>query len=119
VVSRATARLESASVKRRPTIGQAFGEVLRETRKPLEISQEILAYDSNMDRAYLSRLERGVTGPTLDTIFRLAPLLRTTPSAIVAAVEQKKPLLKPKEPRRDRKKPGTSGSIASPRNKRA
>jgi transcriptional regulator with XRE-family HTH domain len=107
-VSRASDRLEFASVKRRPTVAQAFGQVLKETRKPLDISQEILALDSKMDRAYVSRLERGVTGPTLDTVFRLAPLLKTTATAIVAAVEQKNPQLKPKKPRRDQKKPGTS-----------
>ena len=71
------------------SIRKAFGQVLRETRKKRGVSQERLALDSGMDRAYLSRLERGITQPTLETIFRLSKVLGISPSVIVRRVQQK------------------------------
>ena len=71
------------------SIRKAFGQVLRETRKKRGVSQERLALDSGMDRAYLSRLERGITQPTLETIFRLSKVLSISPSVIVRRVQQK------------------------------
>ena len=71
------------------SIRKEFGRVLREARKKRGISQERLALDSGMDRAYVSRLERGVTQPTLETIFRLSGVLGITPSVLVRRVEQK------------------------------
>ena len=52
------------------------------------MSQEQLALDSGMDRAYISRLERGLRGPTLETIFRLATILQVKPSYLVREVEK-------------------------------
>lgn len=71
------------------SIRKSFGEVLREARKKRGISQERLALDSSMDRAYLSRLERGITQPTLETIFRLSKVLDVSPSVLVRRVQQK------------------------------
>ncbi|MCD6564383.1 MAG: helix-turn-helix transcriptional regulator [Bacteroidales bacterium] len=68
-------------------IKQAFGIVLRDTRIKAGISQEKLAFDCNLDRTFISMLERGKRRPTLDTIFKISKSLDTTPSKIIAEVE--------------------------------
>jgi len=67
----------------------AFGAVLRELRERRGFSQEGLAFESELDRTYISLLERGKRQPTLATLFALASPLQTRPSRIVAAVERK------------------------------
>ncbi len=71
------------------SIRKAFGEVLREARRKQKLSQERLALESGMDRAYISRLERGLTQPTLETIFRLSAILQVSSSTLVRRVEKK------------------------------
>ena len=39
------------------------------------ISSEILAADANVDRAYVSRIERAVANPTIDILERITSLL--------------------------------------------
>jgi len=68
-------------------IKQAFGIVLRDTRIKAGISQEKLAFDCNLDRTFISMLERGKRRPTLDTIFKISKSLDITPSKIIAEVE--------------------------------
>lgn len=71
------------------TIERAFGEVIREERKSLQISQEELAHLSGLDRSYISQLECGHKQPTLLTIYELSKALKTSPSSILAKVEIK------------------------------
>jgi transcriptional regulator with XRE-family HTH domain len=66
------------------TIPQAFGVVLRECRTKSGISQEQLALKADLDRTYISLLERGLRQPSLDTLFRLAKILEVTPMTMVA-----------------------------------
>jgi transcriptional regulator with XRE-family HTH domain len=49
----------------------AFGKAIRELRNNSGIAQERLAYESDVDRCYMSGLERGLHSPTLDTIMKL------------------------------------------------
>jgi transcriptional regulator with XRE-family HTH domain len=51
------------------TIPQAFGEVLRDCRTKAGISQENLAFKVDLDRTYISLLERGLRQPTLENAF--------------------------------------------------
>lgn len=53
----------------------AFGARLRELRTDLGWSQEEFAHRANLDRTYVSGVERGVRNPTLDVITRLADTL--------------------------------------------
>ncbi|WP_439575949.1 helix-turn-helix domain-containing protein [Phreatobacter sp.] len=48
---------------------------LRRIRVAKGVSQERLAYDSGMDRSYVSGIERGVENPTIDVLDRLALVL--------------------------------------------
>jgi transcriptional regulator with XRE-family HTH domain len=68
---------------------QVFGEVLREIRRSRRLSQEQLAEVSGCHRTYVSRLERGVNGPSLSMLFQLGKALGVTPSEILARVERR------------------------------
>jgi transcriptional regulator with XRE-family HTH domain len=66
----------------------AFGFVTRSLRKGKNISQEALADLCNLDRTYISLLERGLRQPSLSTIFSIAKALSTTPSSFIRLVEE-------------------------------
>jgi transcriptional regulator with XRE-family HTH domain len=59
---------------------QLFATNLRRIRHERKISQEGLAHDAGVDRAYLSRVERGVTHVGLEIIERLAEVLEVDPA---------------------------------------
>jgi len=67
---------------------EAFGIVLRELRITNNISQEKLAEYCDLDRTYISLLERGKRQPSITTIFKLAKALELSPSALIEKVEQ-------------------------------
>lgn len=66
----------------------AFGFVVRSLRKSRNMSQEHLADACNLDRTYISLLERGLRQPSLATIFSLATALSITPSELIKLVEE-------------------------------
>ena len=65
-------------------IALAFGEVLRDCRTRSGITQENLAFKADLDRTYISLLERGLRQPTLETLFRLAGVLEIAPATMIA-----------------------------------
>lgn len=67
--------------------GLAFGRVLRERRKLAGMTQEQLALEADVQRNYVSLIERGVNQPTITIIFKLAAALKCRPSALIAEVE--------------------------------
>ena len=73
--------------RRKQTLEAAFGQVLREIRNDKSVSQEKLAMECDLDRTYISMLERGLRQPTLKTIFVLAKALNIDPSKIIKKVE--------------------------------
>ncbi|WP_280359853.1 helix-turn-helix transcriptional regulator [Pseudomonas sp. BN606] len=66
----------------------AFGKALRLRRKEAGLTQEQLAHEAEVQRNYVSLLERGINQPTLTIIFKLAAALDCTPSALVEDVEK-------------------------------
>jgi DNA-binding XRE family transcriptional regulator len=48
---------------------------LREARQASEITQEDLALDAEVDRTYVSQIERGVGNPSIGVLVRLANCL--------------------------------------------
>lgn len=54
---------------------QLFATNLRRIRQLRNLSQEALAHDCGIDRAYLSRVERAVTYVGLEIIAKLADVL--------------------------------------------
>ena len=53
----------------------SFGLRVREQRKLKQISQEKLAFLSNIDRSYMGRIERGEVNITIEKIYELAKSL--------------------------------------------
>jgi transcriptional regulator with XRE-family HTH domain len=52
----------------RHDIAKQLGKRIQELRKKQGLSQEALAAEANIDRAFLSGIERGLENPTLFTI---------------------------------------------------
>ena len=71
------------------TIGEAFGDAVRELRHERGDSQETIAYRIGLDRSYLSELENGHKAPSLKTVFRLAEALSVEPEILVSRVGEK------------------------------
>lgn len=69
------------------TLASTFGRVLRELRKKAKLTQEQLGFEAELERNYISMLERGERQPTLSTLMKLAPPLKCTASQLVALVE--------------------------------
>lgn len=64
----------------------AFGEVLRKFRNDKNLTQEKLAFESNLDRTYISLLERGRRQPSLASILQLANALDIPPEQFITNV---------------------------------
>jgi len=56
-------------------IRAVFARNLRKARQAKGLSQEALAHDADIDRTYISALERGVYGATIDMVDKLAKVL--------------------------------------------
>ena len=63
--------------------GLAFGKVLRAVRREVGLTQEQLAHAAEIDRTFVSLIERGERQPTVRVIFRLAEALCVTPSRLI------------------------------------
>lgn len=57
---------------------------LRHFRGVIGISQERLALEAGVDRTMLSKIERRLTNPSLETLVKLANRLRVDVSALLA-----------------------------------
>lgn len=69
-------------------ISSAFGKVLRQKRKAAGLTQEQLGLDANVQRNFVSLIERGVNQPTITVVFKLAHALGCQPSQLFAEVEE-------------------------------
>ncbi len=67
----------------------AFAQVLRRLRRDKGLSQEELAHQSDLDRTYVSLLERGLRQPSLSSILKLSKPLGVSSADILAEVEEK------------------------------
>ena len=65
------------------SVQKAFGEALREVRAGRGLSQQDLALESELDRTYISLLERGLRQPTITTLIALADALGVEPTLLV------------------------------------
>ncbi|AZH79156.1 MULTISPECIES: helix-turn-helix domain-containing protein [Microbacterium] len=62
----------------------AFGARVRELRTGRGWSQEDFAHRANLDRTYVSGIERGTRNPTLDIIQKLAQALDVPAADLLA-----------------------------------
>jgi len=79
-----------ASKDRAAAFFTALGEALRAERERLGLSQEELCHRADLDRTYLSGVERGVRSPNLRTILRVADALDVKLSRLVLAAETRR-----------------------------
>jgi transcriptional regulator with XRE-family HTH domain len=66
----------------------AFGKTVRRLRSDRGFSQEKFAAKAGISRTYMSEIERGVTGVSLEIIARVAKALGLTASALLRHVEE-------------------------------
>jgi DNA-binding XRE family transcriptional regulator len=66
---------------------KAFGIVLREIRQAAGLSQMDVDVQFEIDRTYLSAIERGIQSPTLRMIVRLCDAFRVSPSDLMRRME--------------------------------
>jgi transcriptional regulator with XRE-family HTH domain len=59
----------------RAALGIALGVTCKALRSRAGIAQEDLAYAAGLERAHVSRIERGLGNPNLVTIYKLLPHL--------------------------------------------
>jgi transcriptional regulator with XRE-family HTH domain len=69
---------------RKRDVARAFGLALRAARNAQGISQDQLSEICDFDRTYPSLLERGLRGPTMTMLFRLADALGVDPAQLVS-----------------------------------
>jgi transcriptional regulator with XRE-family HTH domain len=70
------------------SLEKRFGETLKRLRVEKGLSQEALAEECDLDRTYISLLERGLRQPTLITLFKISEVLKVSPSSIVKELEK-------------------------------
>ena len=61
-----------------------LAENVKAARKALDLSQEELALETEIDRTYISGIERALRNPSLALLVKLADSLMTTPAALLA-----------------------------------
>ncbi len=66
----------------------AFGEAVRRERERKGLSQEDLGFEAELDRTYVSGVERGVRNPTVVTVRRLAKALGVAASRLMQVAER-------------------------------
>ena len=73
----------------RKLILESFGKLIAERRNALGISQEKFAERADLDRTYISGLERGVRNPSLTAIVKVAKGFGITTEELLRGLEAK------------------------------
>jgi transcriptional regulator with XRE-family HTH domain len=66
---------------------QQVGSNVRRIRRELGISQEELAFRSELHRTYISGVERGIRNPTIIVLGRIADALDVAPGDLLSATK--------------------------------
>ena len=66
-----------------------FAANLRRLRHAKGLSQEDLAYTADINRTYISKLEKGISHPGLEIIGKLAAVLGVEPAALLKLSSRK------------------------------
>jgi transcriptional regulator with XRE-family HTH domain len=65
------------------TLREIFSHNLQAQRRIRGLSQEALAYEAEVDRTYISALERSVNSASLDMVEKLAKVLGVDPCVLL------------------------------------
>lgn len=66
-------------------LGKEIGQRIRDARLRQGLTQEELAHLIDMERPNVSRLERGLHVPSLETVYAVSSALRTSVAALLPA----------------------------------
>lgn len=66
-----------------PALKQALSANIKRIRKEKGISQEKLALKAEVDRSYMSELERCLANPSIEALLRIGNALDVTPSELL------------------------------------
>jgi len=66
---------------------QIFGEIIRKLRLERKISQETLAFDADIDRTYISDIEKGERNISIQVAYKLASALQISFSELINEIE--------------------------------
>lgn len=64
-------------------VRKTVGRNVRRLREEAGLSQEKLAMEADLDRTYVSGVERGVRNPTVTVVARIAKALKTEPEKLL------------------------------------
>ena len=67
----------------------ALGAALREQRERIGWSQEDLGFEAEIDRTYVSGIERGVRNPTIANLLKVCKALGVKPSQVLRGAEER------------------------------
>ena len=70
-------------IQRNESTLSALANNVRRLRKVVGLSQEELAFQCEIDRTYISKVERGVANPSLLILARIAEVLEVTIEELV------------------------------------
>ena len=63
---------------------KSIGQLFREKREHLGLTQQVLSKHLGLSSSqYISNIERGLCGPSLDTLVKLSELLRLDPHKLI------------------------------------
>jgi transcriptional regulator with XRE-family HTH domain len=77
-------KVKTIDVDQKKSLNRAFGVVLRKHREASGIAQERFALQIGVNRTYVSMVERGLSNPTIGSLFRFAEGLGVTPERLIA-----------------------------------
>ncbi|EEH69288.1 MULTISPECIES: helix-turn-helix domain-containing protein [Acinetobacter] len=65
----------------------AIGQLIRNKRLELKITQESLALQCGIDRSYVGRIERGEVNITVEKLYEIAEILKINPQELLPTLE--------------------------------
>lgn len=68
---------------------QTIAANTREIRESRGLSQETLALEADVDRTYVSQIERGVANPSLRVLFQIAAVLNVATAELLDSKPRK------------------------------
>lgn len=72
-----------------PVLKQALSVNIKRYRKEQGISQEKLALKAEIDRSYMSQVERCLANPSIDALLRISNALEVAPSELLQLGKKK------------------------------
>ena len=72
-----------------PALKQAISSNIQRIRKEQGISQEKLALKADVDRSYMSQIERCLANPSIDALLRISNALEVAPSELLLLGKKK------------------------------